>query len=97
MNWQIKNSKVVLVIVDDMVGISLDDLDYSLDDKELQAGYPVSLMGCRDGKVYKMNDGGADDGEAIEMIAKGVRMNPYSKEGYKAILQKIDFLVLAHS
>ena len=78
---------------DDMVGISLDDLDYSLDDKELQAGYPTTLMGCRDGKIYKMNDGGSDDGETIEMRAVGGRWNPYSEEGYKAILQKIDFLV----
>lgn len=79
--------------IDDMVGISLDDLDYSLDDKEIQAGYPTTLMGCRDGKIYRMNDGGSDDGEVIEMKAKGGRWNPYSEEGYKAILQKIDFLV----
>lgn len=78
---------------DDMVGISLDDLDYSLDDKELQAGYPTSLMGCRDGKIYKMNDGGSDDGVAIEMKAKGGRWNPYFKENKRARLKKIDFLV----
>lgn len=78
---------------DDMTGISLDDLDYSLDDKELQAGYPTSLMGCRDGKIYQMNDGGSDDGEAIEMRAKGVRMNPYFKEGWRARLKKVDYLV----
>lgn len=78
---------------DDMVGISLDDLDYSLDDKELQAGYPTSLMGCRNGKIYQMNDGGSDDGEAIEMKAKGGRWNPYFKENKQARLKKIDFLV----
>ena len=78
---------------DDMTGISLDDLDYSLDDKELRAGYPTTLMGCRDGWVYKMNDGGADNGEAIECDAVSVRWNPYQKEQQKAILGWIDFLV----
>lgn len=78
---------------DDMTGISLDDLDYSLDDKELQAGYPTTLMGCRDGKIYKLNDGGSDNGDAIEMRAVGARMNPYFKENKRARLKKIDFLV----
>lgn len=87
------SSLLTTLALDDMTGISLDDLDYSLDDKGLQAGYPTSLMGCRDGKIYKMNDGGSDDGSAIEMKAKGGRWNPYSKEGRKAILQKIDFYV----
>lgn len=79
--------------LDDMTGISLDDLDYSLDDKELQAGYPTTLMGCRDGWVYKLNDGGADDGDAIECSAKLPRMNPYLKEGLKAVLGWVKFLV----
>lgn len=79
--------------LDDMTGISLDDLDYSLDDKELRAGYPINLMGRRNGKIYKMNDGGSDDGSAITMRAVGGRWNPYSEEGFKAVLQKIDFLV----
>ena len=81
------------ISTDDMTGISLDDLDYSLDDKELLAGYPVTLMGCRDGWVYKMNDGGADDGSDIECEAVTARMNPYTKEGRKAILGWVDFLV----
>lgn len=87
------SSLLTTLSTDDMTGISLDDLDYSLDDKTLLAGYPTSLMGCRDGKIYKMNDGGSDGGSAIEMRAIGGRWNPYSEEGYKAILQKIDFLV----
>jgi hypothetical protein len=81
------------VAPDDMTGISLDDLDYSLDDKELQAGYPTSLMGCRDGWIYKMNDGGADNGVAIECEAISARWNPYQKEQKRAILGWIDFLV----
>lgn len=78
---------------DDMTGISLDDLDYSLDDRELQAGYPTSLMGCRDGTIKKLNDGGSDDGDAIDMRAKGSRWNPYFMESKRARLKKIDFLV----
>jgi len=81
------------IALDDMVGISLDDLDYSLDDKELQAGYPTSLMGCRDGKLYQLNDGGSDDGEAIEMKAKGGRWNPFIKDGMNVRFGSIDFLV----
>lgn len=81
------------ISLDDMTGISLDDLDYSLDDKELRAGYPTTLMGCRDGWVYKMNDGGADDGAAIPCQAISARWNPYHKEQRKAILGHIDFLV----
>lgn len=78
---------------DDMIGISLDDLDYSLDDKELQAGYPTSLIGRTDGKVYRMNDGGSDDGSAIVMKALGARMNPFFKDNRKARFQKVEFLV----
>ncbi|MHC4739979.1 MAG: hypothetical protein ACYS9Y_13815, partial [Planctomycetota bacterium] len=78
---------------DNMTGISLDDLDYSLDDKELQAGYPTTLMGCRDGVIYKLNDGGSDNGTAISMSAIGGRWNPYFKENRRARLRNIDFLV----
>jgi len=81
------------IALDDMVGIALDDLDYSLDDRELRAGYPTTLMGCRDGWVYKLNDGGADDGEAIEFNAVGGRWNPYIKRGRQARLGWVDFLV----
>jgi len=79
--------------LDDMTGISLDDLDYSLDDKDLRAGYPTTLMGCRDGWVYKLNDGGADNGSAIECDAKFGRWNPYVKKAHKAILGWVKFLV----
>jgi len=79
--------------LDDMVGISPDDLDYSFDDKELAAGYPTTLMGCRTGWVFKLNDGGADNGEDIECDAKFGRWNPYIKQGRKAILGFVKFLV----
>ncbi len=81
------------VSTDDMTGISLDDLDYSLDDKELSAGYPTTLMGRRNGWVYKLFDGGADDGVAIECEARSGRWNPYVEQGKKAVLGFVKFLV----
>ncbi len=81
------------ISTDDMIGISLDDLDYSLDDKELRAGYPIILMGCRTGYIYKLNTGGSDDGSAIEFSAIGGRWNPFVEEGRRARLGWIDFLV----
>jgi len=90
MGYSILESTVSL---DDMTGISLDDLDYSLDEKELRAGYPTTLMGCRDGWIYKLNDGGADNGSAIECIAESAEWNPYVKEQNNAILGFVRFLV----
>ena len=80
------------VLLDD-IGDVLDDLDYSFDDRELESGYPISLMGGRDGKIYKLNDGGSDDGSAIEFKAIGGRWNPSLLKGRKARLGWIDFLV----
>jgi len=71
----------------------LDDIDYSFDDKELQAGYPTTLMGCRTGYIYKLNDGGSDNGVAIEFEVEGGQWNPFVKEGKQACLGWIDFLV----
>ena len=80
------------LILDD-IDEELDSLDYSFDDRTLQAGYPVTLMGCRDGYVYQLNKGGDDDGAAIEFFAKSGRWNPYIEKGEKARLGWIDFLV----
>lgn len=78
--------------IDDIEDV-IDTLDYSFDDKELQAGYPTSLMGTRDGYIYQLNNGGSDAGTAIEFYAVSSRWNPYVLEGYKARLGWIDFLV----
>ena len=79
--------------LDDMVGIRLDDLNYSLDDKELKAGYPTTLMGNRDGTVVKMNDGSTDLGVGYTADGKSARLNPFFQEQYKAVLGYIDFMV----
>lgn len=73
--------------------IALDDIDYSFDDRELQAGYPTTLMGTTGGYIYQLNDGGSDDGSNIEFEAITGRWNPYSQEGRKAQLGYVDFLV----
>lgn len=75
------------------VGDAWEDIDWAWDEKSLQAGYPTTLMGCRDGKIYTLNNSGADDGEDIEFEAIGGRWNPFFLEGKKAWLSRIDFLV----
>ena len=70
-----------------------EDIDWSWDEKSLQSGYPTTLMGSQDGKIYTLNDGGADDGSAIEFQAISSRWNPYIEEGRKARLGWIEFLI----
>jgi hypothetical protein len=91
MGYSSLDSDIVLDDIDE--SIALDDIDYSFDDKELQAGYPTTLMGGRDGVIYQLNHGGTDNGEPIEFEAVSGRWNPYVEEGHKARLGWIDFLV----
>jgi len=70
-----------------------EDIDWSWDEKALQAGYPTTLMGGHNGKIYQLNTGGADDGAAIEFQAIYGRWNPFVEQGKKARLGYIDFLV----
>ncbi|MHC4891352.1 MAG: hypothetical protein ACYTEO_18010 [Planctomycetota bacterium] len=58
-----------------------------------QAGFPTTLMGSQDGKVYQINTTGADSGSDIEFSAEGGQWNPFVKQGRKARLAYIDFLV----
>jgi len=91
MGYSSLDSDIVLDDIDE--SIALDDIDYSFDDKELQAGYPTTLLGGRDGVIYQLNHGGTDNGEPIEFEAVSGRWNPYVEEGHKARLGWIDFLV----
>jgi hypothetical protein len=75
------------------VGLALDDIDYSFDDPQAQGGYPITLMGCRDGYIYRLNDGNTDGTSDISFEAKGGRWNPYIEKRKKARLGKIEFLV----
>jgi len=82
------------LILDDLAdGVSCDDMDFALDDVSMQAGYPITLMGCRDGWLYRLNYGGDDNGSAIKFEAKGGEWNPYTEEGKQVCLGWIDFLV----
>jgi hypothetical protein len=58
---------------------------------------PYTLIGCRNGRVYKWNDGdydGTDDSSGeIEIDIKSARLNPFIKQGRKAWLGKARFLV----
>ena len=80
------------LILDD-IDIDIDTLEYSFDDKELQAGYPLTLGGSYDGYLYKLNDRGNDKGQAIEFEVESGKWNPYLKNGNKARLGFIDFFV----
>lgn len=70
-----------------------EDIDWAWGDKELQAGYPYTLLGDHSGYVFRMNYSGNDNGSNIEFEAVTGRWNPYFKQGKKARLGYIDFLV----
>lgn len=70
-----------------------DEIDWTWDRKDLQAGYPITLMGGEDGKIYKLNSGGDDDGSDIEFQAIFGQWNPFIEDGKKALLGWLDFLV----
>jgi hypothetical protein len=72
---------------------SWTESDWAWSSKTNSSGYPTSMFGSQDGKVYKMNDGGSDDGSAIEFQAISGRWNPFILQGYEARLGWIDFLV----
>ncbi|MFZ2097192.1 MAG: hypothetical protein WAV05_11205, partial [Anaerolineales bacterium] len=77
----------------DDVELTWDEIEWSWDEKELQAGYPITLGGSHDGVIYKMNDGGSDKGDPIDLDIESGHWNPYVDKGRKARLGWIDFLV----
>lgn len=56
-------------------------------------GYPDTLAGDNSGKVYTLNSGEDDDGSDIAAEVVTARWNPYGKDGLKARLGYVDFLV----
>ncbi len=58
---------------------------------------PFTLIGCRNSRVYKWNDGefdGTDDANGnIAINATSGRWNPFTKDGRKVSCEKIGFLV----
>ncbi len=69
-----------------------EDIDFAWNTADAVSGFPFTIIGDHDGVVFQLNTGGSDDGAAIEFNAKTARLNPYNKQGRKAMLYKVDFL-----
>ena len=69
-----------------------EDIDYAWNARTSESGYPTTLMGSDNGKIYQLNNSGADDGTDIEFEAIGGQWNPYTKIGREARLGWVDFL-----
>jgi hypothetical protein len=58
---------------------------------------PYTLIGCRNSRVYKWNDGeydGTDDDNGkIAISAQSIPLNPFTKNGRRVACEKIGFLV----
>ena len=77
----------------DLSAIKWEDYDVEWLTGATEKGYPMILGGKSDGKVYRMNYGGDLAGSDIPLEIESARWNPYSKQGLKARLGWIDFLV----
>jgi hypothetical protein len=84
---------------EDYPATTWNELQIKWDDKNLQGGYPTTLMGDRSGYIFELNSSDSDydptsgSGQNIEFEAISGRWNPYSKQGMKAELGYVDFLV----
>jgi len=72
--------------------------DMDIDSRDIFGSpHPFTLIGCRNSQVYKWDDGsydGTDDNSGkIALDIQSGRWNPYIKQGRKASLSKIMFLV----
>ena len=68
-----------------------DDVDFAFNDRATQLGFPLTLMGDRDGFLFKMNTGTNDDGSAIDFEALYGEWNPFIEDGKECDLGHIDF------
>lgn len=68
----------------------VDDVDIAFNDRTTQLGFPLTLMGDRDGFLFKMNVGTNDDGSAIDFEAKFPGWNPFVEQGQECDLGHID-------
>ena len=73
--------------------LTWDEIDFAWNYRSSQSGYPIALMGSQNGKIYRMNNGGSDDGSNIDFEVKSSRWNPYTGNGSEADLGYIDFFV----
>lgn len=72
--------------------VAWEDFDEAWNARTSESGYPTTLFGSDNGKIYQLNTSGADDGTNIEFEAVGAQMNPFTKQGREARLGWIDFL-----
>lgn len=77
----------------DEITWTFDEWAEPFDSMAAQVGFPTIIGGKTNGKLYTLNDGTSDDGEAIEMVLHSKCWNPYKEQGLKARLGYIDFLV----
>ncbi len=70
-----------------------EDIDFSWSTGRAKSGFPITLMGNHAGKIFRLNFSGSDDTAAIEFDADSSRWNPYTKQGHKAKLGYLLFLV----
>lgn len=77
----------------DQIEETLDEIEWSWDDRMMQAGYPLVLGGDYQGYIWELNTEGGDNGAEIEMTARTGRLNPFISKGQKTRLQYVDFLV----
>ena len=82
------------LILDEIEEI-LDTIDVSFDDESLQAGFPLTVFGDKDGVVHRYNTTTADNEEAIDFNVKTIQLNPATAQGVSVRLGYIDFLVTA--
>ena len=69
-----------------------EDIEFSWNSSNVSSGFPFTIIGDHAGILFQINTGGTDDGDAIEFNAKTARFNPYTKQGQKAKLWKIQVL-----
>jgi hypothetical protein len=75
------------------IDIAWEDYERSWAGREFQAGFPKVIGGDHDGYVWELNKGGADNSEDIYAEIITGQWNPYNKDGRRARLGWLDFLV----
>jgi len=61
----------------DGTDVTMDEMDWTFDEKTRQAGYPLNLMGDRNGNVFTLFTVNQDNGTAITTRLKTKRLVPY--------------------
>jgi len=75
----------------DNTQLTWDEATFTWDAKELQAGYPTILGGCRDGTVHTIDRTGTDkDARAIPFKMTTGELNPFVEKGRQARLGALD-------